>query len=61
MTIDDSIKSEKIHYDLNRKTANISTLSSGYINKYEYLTGKEILPLEQGRIKREDKLNLPIL
>ena len=28
----------------------ISTLSSGKIDKYEYLTGKEILPPDQRRV-----------
>ena len=39
MTIDDKIRDEKLQYDINRKAA----LSSGRINKYEFLTGKEIL------------------
>ena len=42
MTTDDQIKDEKLHYDINREAAKISALSSGKINKYEYLT--EILP-----------------
>ena len=47
MTIDDQIRDEKIQYDINRKAAEISALSSGKINKYEYLTGNEILPSNQ--------------
>ena len=39
MTIDDKTKDEKVQYDINRKTAKISALSSGKIDKYEYLTG----------------------
>ena len=31
-------------YDINQETAKISDLSSGKIEKYEYLTGEEILP-----------------
>ena len=29
-------------YDLDRKAAKISTLSSNYLNKLEYLTGKDL-------------------
>ena len=34
------IKDEKLQYDINREAAKISSLSSGKIDKYEYLTGK---------------------
>ena len=44
MTINDQIKDEKLQYDINRKAAEISTLSSGKIGKYKYFTVKEILP-----------------
>ena len=44
MTIEDQIKDEKLQYDINRETAKISALSSDKIDKYEYLTGEEILP-----------------
>ena len=49
MTIDDQIKDEKIQYVINTKAAKLSTLSSGKINKYEYLTVEEILPSEESR------------
>ena len=39
MTIDDQIKDEKLHYDINREAAKISALSSAKFNKYEYLPG----------------------
>ena len=55
MTIDDRIRDEKLQYDINRETANISTLSSGKIDKYEYLTGKEILPSNQKQIIEQTK------
>ena len=42
MKIDDKIRDEKLHYDINREVAKI--LSSGKIDKYEYLTGEEIFP-----------------
>ena len=37
MTIEDQIKDEKLQYDINREAAKISALSSGKIDKYEYL------------------------
>ena len=50
MTVDDKIRDEKLQYHLNRKAAKISTLSSRKIDKYEYLTGEEILPSDQRRV-----------
>ena len=44
MPIGDEVRDEKLQYDINREAAKISALSSGKIDKYEYLTGKEILP-----------------
>ena len=44
MAIDDQIRDEKPQYDINREAAIISALSSGKIDKYEYLAGEEILP-----------------
>ena len=44
MTINDYIRDGKLHYDINRKAAEISAKSSGKLHKYEYLTGEEILP-----------------
>ena len=41
------IREEKLQYDINRETAKISALSSGKIDKYEYLTGEKILPSEE--------------
>ena len=47
MTLEDQIRDEKLQYDINREAAKISALSSGKIDKYEYLTGEEILPSNQ--------------
>ena len=52
MTIYDKIRDEKLQYDINRDAANISALSSGKLDKYEYLTGVEILPSDQRQINR---------
>ena len=50
MTIDDKIRDEKLRSYINREAAKISTLSSRKIDKYEYLTGEEILQSDQSRI-----------
>ena len=55
MTIDDKIRDEKLEYDINREAAKISALLSGKIDKYEYLTGEEILPSDQSRIIEQAK------
>ena len=55
MTIDDQIRDEKLQYDINREATKISALSSGNIDKYEYLTGKEILPSNQQQIIEQAK------
>ena len=57
MTIEDQIRDEKLQYDISREAAKISTLSSGKIGKYEYLTGEEILPLNQQKIIEQAKFN----
>ena len=48
MTTDDNTRDEKLQYDINKEAAEISAVSSGIIDKYEYLT--EILPSDQSRI-----------
>ena len=55
MTINGQIRDEKLQYGINRKAAEISALSSGKIDKYEYLTGKEILPSNQQQIIEQAK------
>ena len=45
-----------MHYNINREAAKISALSSGKIDKYEYLTGEEILPPDQRRVVEQTKL-----
>ena len=37
--LDDQIRSNKAQYDLDRQNVKISTLSSGELDEYEYLTG----------------------
>ena len=57
MTIEDQIKDEKLQYDIIREAAKISALSPGKIDKYEYLTGAEILPSNQQQIIQQAKFN----
>ena len=55
MTIEDQIKDEKLQYDINREAAKISAISSGKLDKYEYLTGEEILPSNQQQLIQQAK------
>ena len=55
MRTDDRIRDEKLHYDVTRDTPNISEISSGKIDKYEYITGEEILPPDQSRMLEQAK------
>ena len=61
MTINDQIRDEKLQYDINREAAKISALSSGKIDKYEYLTGEEILPSNQQQIVDQANFNYFLL
>ena len=61
MKIEDQIKDEKVQYDINRQAAKISALSSGKIDKYEYLTGEEILPSNQQQIIEKAKFTYSLL
>ena len=49
MTTEDQIRDEKLQY-INREAAKISALSSGKIDKYQYLTGEEIFLFNQQQI-----------
>ena len=55
MTINDQIKDEKLQYNINREAAEISALSSGKLHKYEYLTGEDILPSTQQKVREQAK------
>ena len=50
MVIDDKIRDEKLLYNIYREVANISAISSSKADKYEYLTGQNILPSNQRQI-----------
>ena len=53
--IADKIRNEKLEANLNREAAKMSALSSGKIDKYEYLTVEEILPSNQRQIIEQAK------
>ena len=55
MAINNQIRDEKLQHDINRETAKISALSSGNIQKYEYLTGEVKLPSNQQQIIEQAK------
>ena len=52
MTINDQIRDEKLRYGINRNAAEVS---SGKIHKYEYVTGKDILPSNQQQMIEQAK------
>ena len=49
------LKIKKLQYHINREAANISALSSGKVDKYEYLTGEEILPSNEKQVTEQPK------
>ena len=53
MTTVDKIDDVKLQYNINREAAKLSTLSSGKIDKYEYLAGEEILPSNRRQITEQ--------
>ena len=55
MTNDDKSRNEKLQYDINKEAERISALSAGKIDKYEYLTGEEILPSDQRKVIQQAK------
>ena len=64
MTIDDKSKDERLQYYINREAIKISLLSSGKIDKYEYLTDlkrEEILPYKKRQIIEQTKSTYSLL
>ena len=55
MTINGQIRDKKLPYDIDRKAAKISALSSSKIYRYEYLTGEDILPSNHQQIIKQAK------
>ena len=57
MTTNNKLKSKKIQYGLSREVPKVYAFSTGDIDKYEYLTGNDMLLPGQNR--QQNKLNLP--
>ena len=55
MTIDYKIRNEKLQDDTKNEAAKITELSSGKIDKFEYLTGEGILPSDQKSLMQQAK------
>ena len=55
MTIEDQIRDEKLQYDVDKEVARNSALSSGKLDKHEYVTGHKILPSNQQQIIEQAK------
>ena len=53
-TLDNKIKANKAQYRLDWETVNISALSSGGFDKYQYLTGEELI----AKLERKPDLNI---
>ena len=61
MAIGDQIRDEKLQYDIIREAGKLSALSSCKVVKYEYLTGKEILPSNKKQIIEQAKFTYSTL
>ena len=55
MAINNQIRDENLWYNIDREAAKISALSSGKIDKYEHLTGEEILPFNEQQTIEQTK------
>ena len=61
MTIENKIRDEKLQYHINGEAAKISALSSGKIDKHEYLAGEEIIPPDQRKMIEQVKFAYSLL
>ena len=61
MTIDDKIRDGKLQCDINREATKLSAILSGRTDKYEFLTGQEILSLNQRRVIEQAKFAYSLL
>ena len=55
MTINDKVKAKNLQYNVNRKGAKTSALSSEKIEKYDYLKGEKILRCNQRQVMQQAK------
>ena len=61
MAVDDKIKYEKLQYNINIEASKIPALSSRKVDKFDYLTGEEILLSDQRRMTKEAKFTYSLL
>ena len=61
MKINDQIRDEKLQYDINGEAAKVSALSSKKFNKYEYLTGEDLLLSNQKQMIEQAKFTYSLL
>ena len=59
--IDEKIRDEILEYDINKEAEKVSALFPGKIDKYELITGEEILPPDQRRLIEEAKFTYSLL
>ena len=50
------LEMQKLEYNISRESAKLPGLSTGKINKYEYLRSEEILPVNQREIIEQAKI-----
>ena len=55
MKTDDKIRDGKLQYGIDWEAAKVSALSSGEIDKYEYLIGEEVLLSNQRQVIKQAK------
>ena len=55
MRTDNKIRDGKLQYNINREAAKILPFSSRKIDKFDYVIGEEILPLDQRRAIEQAK------
>ena len=55
MKINDKIRDQKVHYNINREAAKSSALSSDKTDKYKFLTGEGVLASDQRRVIEQAK------
>ena len=58
MTTEYKVRNGKLQCDINREVTKISALSSGNIDKHEYLIGEKILLCDQSRMIERAKAGL---
>ena len=54
-------RDERVQYDITWEAANVSTLWSAKIDKYEWLAGKEILPPDQSILGKRARFTYSLL